>query len=337
MEDANALGVISTGEDDPFLQPFRGMPMEVEKSEAEKEQQGYGWVGRSLEDGAELEEIEIDGEKFSKNTLLRKLRVGVKLCGLPRGRNKEDAWRRLVVRHQHYAENLGVELARREFQRRQYLEGGDGVRAPPIPKMPTKAERQIHELTHWPYEDWCGCCKASRGKSHPHRRPNFLKEGLEEPAEEDKEEIRLYGGDVRAGAALVVTDNWTRSVMVLPTPGKGRAHVKFLAEQVIRYIGACRFSSMIIKADAEPPTRFLLEVIEKARHKLGFKTVVELSGPEDSQGNGRVDREIQTVRGLARTLVRQVSERAGIRRISCSGPIFAWAMRRADWLLSRFR
>ena len=194
---------------------------------------------------------------------------------------------------------------------------------------------------------------ASRGKADPHRRPDFLKEGakseyptvsmdfcftrgLEEPAEADREDIRLYGGDVRAGVALVVTDDWTRSVMVLPTPGKGRAHVKYLAEQVIRFIGACGFTAVIIKADAEPSTRLLLDVIEKARQKLGFKTAVELSGPEDSQANGRVEREIQTVRGLARTLVRQVSERAGI-KIQCSGPIFAWAMRHAGWLLTHYR
>ena len=44
--------------------------------------------------------------------------------------------------------------------------------------------------------------------------------------------------------------------------------------------------------------------------KLGFKTVVELAGPDNSQGNGRVEREIQTVRGLARTLIRAVREGA---------------------------
>jgi hypothetical protein len=152
--------------------------------------------------------------------------------------------------------------------------------------------------------------------------------GLEEPSEADREDIRLYGGDVRAGVALVVTDNWTRSVTVPPTPGKGRPHVKFLAEQVIRYIGACGYSSVIIKADAEPSTKLLLDVIEKARQRLGFKTVVELS-----EANGRVEREIQTARGLARTLVRQVSERAGI-HVKCSGPIFAWVMRHAGWLLT---
>ena len=106
--------------------------------------------------------------------------------------------------------------------------------------------------------------------------------GLQEPEEIDKEDLRLYGGDVKGGLALVVTDNWARGVMALPTPGKGRRHAKFLAEQVVRYIGACSFSTCIVKADGEPSTRLLVDIIQKCRQKLGFKTLVEHSGPSDS-------------------------------------------------------
>ena len=182
-------------------------------------------------------------------------------------------------------------------------EGGDGVRPQSIPRLPMKAERQVHQLTHWPYEDWCMQCVAARGKADPHRRSAedelrmeakseypvvsldyAFTRGLREPTEADKEDLRLYGGDVRGGVALVVTDDWCRSVLALP--GKGRAHAKYLAEQIIRYISACGFSTCIVKADAEPASRLLLDILAKARQKLGFKTVVELVGPDDSQGNG---------------------------------------------------
>ena len=53
-------------------------------------------------------------------------------------------------------------------------------------------------------------------------------------------DLRLYGGGVRGGVALVVTDEWCRSVLALPVPGKGRAHAKDLAEQIIRYISLSR-------------------------------------------------------------------------------------------------
>eukprot|EP00435_Cladocopium_sp_Y103_P075649 s444_g61.t1 len=120
-----------------------------------------------------------------------------------------------------------------------------------------------------------GACNvvAARGKADPHRKKAddelrleakaeypvismdcAFTRGLEEPPEIDKEDLRLYG-DVRGGIALVVTDNWCRSVLALPVPGKGRAHAKYLAEQIIRYISACGFSTCIVKADAEPAAK----------------------------------------------------------------------------------
>ena len=159
--------------------------------------------------------------------------------------------------------------------------------------------------------------------------------GLKEPEEVDKEDLRLYGGDVRGGVS-VVTDGFTHGVMVAPVPGKNKSHVKFLAEQLIRYITERSFSTCTLKADGEPAMRLLLEVTQEARQKLGFKTMLEFSGPGDSQANGRVEREIQTVRGLARTLVRRLREGARI-EINPTGPVFAWAMRHAGWLVTRFR
>eukprot|EP00435_Cladocopium_sp_Y103_P017353 s850_g4.t1 len=246
MEDFNAVGIIHTGDDDPFLQPL--LRERQKGGEQQREQQGFGWFGRSLEDGVyeveddesvggqmeavdddplqrphpvvmegeQMEEIEIEGVKYTPQTSLRKLREGLKLCGLPKGRSKEQAWKRLSEHHRHFAENLGAELARREFERRKIAEGGDGVRPQSIPRLPTKAERQVHELTHWPYEDWCMQCVAARGKADPHRRQSddqlrqegksefpvisfdyAFTRGLEEPPELDKEDLRLYGGDVR--------------------------------------------------------------------------------------------------------------------------------------------
>lgn len=160
--------------------------------------------------------------------------------------------------------------------------------------------------------------------------------GLKEPEEVDKEDPRLYGGDVRGGVSLVVTDGFTHGVMVAPVPGKNKSHVKFLAEQLIRYITERKVSTCTLKADGEPAMRLLLEVTQKARQKLGFKTMLEFSRPGDSQANGRVEREIQTVRGLAKTLVRRLREGARI-EINPTGPMFAWSMRHAGWLVTRFR
>ena len=383
-EEVLAVGKLSTGADDPFLRPK--MLEDEPKSEEARERQGFGWHGRTLEDGvyevdesdAEMgpqhetgegdpvqreypqpadgegpEEIEIEGVKYTPDTTLSKMRVALKLCGLPKGRSKADAWKRLVDHHQHFSENLAVELAQREFTRRRLDEGGGDARGQHVPRVPTKAERQLHELTHWPYEEWCQSCVAARAKADPHKLQGSVRDeakseypivsmdfaftkSLVEPEEEDREDLQRYGGDARGGVSLVITDDWTRGILVVPTPGKGRAHIKFLAEQVVRYIGSCGFSTCTVKADAEPSTRLLLDVISKCRQRLGFKTLVEHSGPDDSQGNGRVEREIQTVRGLAKTLISRLREGAGV-QINVYGPLFQWALRHAGWLITHFR
>ena len=112
---------------------------------------------------------------------------------------------------------------------------------------------------------------------------------LTEPTEADKEDLKLYGGDIRGGIALVVTKNSCRSILALPVLGKGRAQAKYLVEQIIRYINVCGFSTCIVKADAEPATSLLLDIVAKERQKLGFKTIVELTG----QGNGRVEGKLR--------------------------------------------
>ena len=38
------------------------------------------------------------------------------------------------------------------------------------PKLPSKAEREEHELTHLPYRNWCKYCVQGRGKEAPHKK-----------------------------------------------------------------------------------------------------------------------------------------------------------------------
>ena len=80
------------------------------------------------------DEIDIDGEKFSKDMALSKLRVGLCMCGLPKGRSKADAWKKLLEYHKYFADNLAVELAQREFDRKRSAEGGGDARGQAIPQ-----------------------------------------------------------------------------------------------------------------------------------------------------------------------------------------------------------
>ena len=38
------------------------------------------------------------------------------------------------------------------------------------PRVPTQEERDAHEATHIPHEEWCEVCVAGRGRNKAHRR-----------------------------------------------------------------------------------------------------------------------------------------------------------------------
>ena len=51
----------------------------------------------------------------------------------------------------------------------------------------------------------------------------------------------------------MVTDDWSRADLVVPTPLKSQA------EQVLRFIGSLGYSRVILKGDGEPLMRMLLD------------------------------------------------------------------------------
>ena len=71
-------------------------------------------------------------------------------------------------------------LPRREEQLRQHqaAAGGGGVIPLMAPGMPTPAERARHEVDHCPYQAWCRCCVAGRGKADAHFRRESEEDGV---------------------------------------------------------------------------------------------------------------------------------------------------------------
>ena len=101
---------------------------------------------------------------------------------------------------------------------------GEEARGQSVPRMPSKEERQAHELTHFPYQPWCQHCIAGRGRDDYHlsilsdkhasrqegmaEMPVILMDfcfsrGDEEVDVEVKEDLRIYQGDLRGGTCLV--------------------------------------------------------------------------------------------------------------------------------------
>ena len=74
------------------------------------------------------------------------------------------------------------------------------------------------------------------------------------------------------------------------------------------------FNDIIVKSDNEPALRSLVEAWGRLRAvKGGGKMVVEHSPVHSSKSNGVVERSIQTVQGMIRTMRSALEEKWGVK------------------------
>ena len=64
------------------------------------------------------------------------------------------------------------------------------------PRVPTQKERDAHEATHIPHEEWCEVCMAGRGRNKPHRKrkdPTGASEAGDIPSESQAKDAPVKG------------------------------------------------------------------------------------------------------------------------------------------------
>ena len=119
----------------------------------------------------------------------------------------------------------------------------------------------------------------------------------------------------------------------LTVPRKGSTG-DYAALKVAEYINECgnQDADIIIKTDQEPAIKYLVDDIKK--HRTGAKIISE-DAPKSSKGsNGTVERAVQTIEGMIRTLKSAVDERYMV-RISAEHLIITWLVDYAAFLVNR--
>ena len=176
------------------------------------------------------------------------------------------------------------------------------------PRLPTQAEVDDHNVTHTPYRNWCPHCVRGRGKDLDHRRS----------VEEDRR-VREFAFDYcfmgdEAGdkvTILVGRERTTGMTMATVVPLKGSSG-QFAVLKVLDFFKLCgaEESEAIIKTVQEPAIALLIKDVVQARR--GMVTMVEKSPVGSSGSNGVVERAIQSVEGLIRTLKSACEHRWGL-------------------------
>ena len=200
------------------------------------------------------------------------------------------------------------------------------------PREPTKEEKEDHEKLHIPFKSWCRHCVRGRGKEEACRKDGRIPEVPEVHMDfmfmgEEKSEKTL--------AMLVAKERTTKAVMCCVAPRKSSG--EWLAKRVMacmREFG-CELEKVTIKTDNEPALVAVADQVGRLRAAKGGKgMVVEHSPVHSSKSNGIVERAVQSVQGMVRTMRSAVEEKWGV-KLEVEHVVLPWLVEYAGWLLTR--
>ena len=251
----------------------------------------------------------------------------------------------------------------------EHGEGAREARPLPTPKTPTLAARDKHYLTHLPYADWCPFCVACRRPNSPHKSSH--EKSRELPLLTADYGFLRNPGDQDCITLLVIKVMPFKLVFATVVNIKGPD--PDIVKRVSRFINEAGLVRFTYRADREPALQALLDEAIKMSGKHGApdessptaplasddKDVmiqidedkglqppvdappVEVAAPEhtqpgESQSNGIIERTIQQVVDLFRTINTSLEARIKA-RIPLGHPVVQWLVEHCAFLLTKYQ
>ena len=198
------------------------------------------------------------------------------------------------------------------------------------PKEPTQQERDEHEATHLPYRSWCKHCVRGRGRSEAHKQ---LQADSSHTVPHVSMDYCFMGQDEsKCLPILVIRDHASKFVYSHVVPSKGTSHA-YPAAQTFVDIEQLGHSKIVLKNDQEPAIVDLHNAVAAKCKEKGIDVDPENSPVEESQSNGVIERAVQDVEGMVRTLKDQL-ETSYSTKIESGHPILSRLVNHAGMLLS---
>ena len=227
-------------------------------------------------------------------------------------------------------------------------DGGNVDKVVKSPGTPTQSERDQHNLTHWPYRNWCEHCNKGRGVGQPHRsmRGEYKESEVARVLmdygylhEEETVVEEEHGNRTESKISMtimVLIETLCSSVWAYALDSKGSETLDWLSRQVVQDIETVGLSQerIIMKSDQEASMVQLQK--EVARQRSDFGTAIENSKVGDSNSNGKIERTIREVKGLIRTM-RSALEENIKEKIRLDSPIVPWLIRHVGYIVTRCR
>ena len=213
------------------------------------------------------------------------------------------------------------------------------VICPRVPYSPSKEERRIHRITHWPFRSWCPACVMGKSRESPHK---FKTKANGEPVVSPGISFDYMFLDGKS-PTLVYRDKMSRSMFAHAVTQKGVGD-GWILERIVDDLDSLGYGRIVVKSDQEPAIKDLQKEVRqkrweelqmlmktiKDRRGVGTEvdlcsggTVLENSPAGVSKSNGFIERSIQELEGQIRT-VRAATEKLINMEIPRGHCLLAW-------------
>ena len=197
------------------------------------------------------------------------------------------------------------------------------------PKQPSKQERELHNMTHIPFQPWCVVCQEAKGRASQHRKKQASTKTSK--IQLDYAYIR-QPQDKEPTTILTWVESLTGLAGSLMTTKKGVTQAQL--DAVITFIKRQGFSQSTLQSDGEPALVKLVEEIGKQT-----SLPVRHSPAYSHQSQAYVEGWHRSLFAQFRALLFDFCHRYKLEpsEVKMGGSFSQHMLRHAVWLLNRFQ
>ena len=130
---------------------------------------------------------------------------------------------------------------------------------------------------------------------------------------------------------MIIKDRHSKTIFSHPVPAKG-IEDPYAAQQLLRDLDMMGYRRIVLKCDQEDPIK---AVADHVKSKWSGEVVPENSPKGESKSNGEIERAVQEVQGMARTLKDALEAKAGVELVPRMA-ILAWLVEYCGTLVTLF-
>ena len=204
----------------------------------------------------------------------------------------------------------------------------------PVPHEPSEFEKQKHHLTHIPFQPWCKSLRQRQSTSGTTQTNRAHHRRQRTPVIQCD---YLMLKDVAGTGGLKLLSMYVRTFghgmyTVVETKGLTDMFATMWAVKMLHFPG---FSDAILQCDLEPSLKKWTESVKSKRTE---RTVIRSSPRRSHQSNGGVENYQKQLQGQVRTMLAAMQEHTHTQyKPSADNALMRWIVRRAAWLILRFR